>query len=311
MTFGSGDLQYQLIPAWAQLPQGWSFIDVCGVTVDQHDNVYILNRGEHPVIVLDRDGNFKDAWGEGFFGRAHGSCVSADGALFCTDDINHIVAKFRPSGELLSTIGTSGQASDTGYIKAWDLWQGVGHVVRAGAPFNRPTGVAVAPSGDIFISDGYGNCRVHRFGADGTLKSSWGEPGGLPGQFRLPHDIAIDAQGRVLVADRENSRIQIFDQQGVFLDQWYDVIRPTGIFIDREGLVFVSELAMRISIFSQDGTLRGRWGNSASDMDSALFHGPHAIAVDSYGDMYVGEVSMTHAHIDKGPNTIQKFRRVK
>ena len=311
MTYGIGDLQYELVPSWASLPQDWSFIDVCGVTVDHEDNVYILNRGQHPIIVLDRNGSFLNSWGEGFFSRAHGSCVDADGALFCTDDFSHVVAKFTTSGELLLMMGVKGQASDTGYIKAWDLWQGVGHVERGGPPFNRPTGVAIAPSGDIFISDGYGNCRVHRFSADGTLKLSWGEPGGLPGQFRLPHDIAIDGQGRVLVADRENSRIQIFDQEGVFLDQWYDVIRPTGIFIDAAGLVYVSELAMRVSIFDLQGTLLARWGNREVDKAAALFHGPHAITVDSRGDIYVGEVSMTHASVDKGANTIQKFRRMK
>jgi DNA-binding beta-propeller fold protein YncE len=311
MSYGNRDLQYELMPAWARLPQDWSFVDVCGIAVDPEDNVYILNRGGHPVVVLDREGRFLSSWGEGFFGRAHGSCIADDGSLFCTDDFSHVVAKFSPSGELLLMMGSRGQGSDTGYVKAWDLWQGMGYIERGGPPFNRPTGVAVAPSGDIFISDGYGNSRVHRFGADGTLKLSWGEPGGLPGQFRLPHDIAINEDGHVLVADRENSRIQIFDQEGAFLEQWYDVIRPTGIFIDEDGLIYVSELAMRISIFSPEGALLARWGNRTAAKDSALFHGPHAVAVDSLGDIYVGEVSMTHAGVDKGANTIQKFRRVK
>ncbi len=311
MSYGEGNLQYELMPAWAGLPQGWSMPDVCGLAVDQEDSVYILNRSEHPIIVLDREGRFLRTWGEGFFSRAHGSCIAPDGLLFCTDDSSHVVGKFSPSGELLMMLGTRDQASDTGYVHAWDFWQGLGSIVRSAPPFNRPTGVAVNTSGDIFVTDGYGNARVHCFDASGMLQFSWGEPGGRPGQFRLPHDIAIDAKGRLLVADRENNRLQLFDQSGAFQEQWSDVVRPTGICIDAEGLVYVSELAMRISIFNPDGELLARWGNRSADKESALFHGPHVIAVDSHGDLYVGEVSMTHAGVDKGANTVQKFRRVK
>ncbi len=311
MYYGEGNLRYELMPDWAGLPQGWSMPDVCGLAVDQEDNVYILNRGEHPIIVLDREGRFLKAWGEGFFSRAHGSCIAPDGAVFCTDDGSHVVGKFSPSGELLMLLGTREQASDTGYVHAWDFWQGLGSVVRSGPPFNRPTGVAVTAAGDIFVTDGYGNARVHRFDASGRLQLSWGEPGGGPGQFRLPHDIAIDAKGRLLVADRENNRLQLFDQTGAFLEQWIDLVRPTGICIDTDGLVYVSELAMRISTFNPDGDLLARWGNRSAEKESALFHGPHTIAVDSRGDVYVGDVSMTHARVDKGANTVQKFRRVR
>ena len=311
MRYGEGKLQYELMPDWAGLPQGWSMPDVCGLAVDQEDNVYILNRSEHPIIVLDREGRFLRSWGEGFFSRAHGSCIAPDGTVFCTDDFSHVVSKFSLSGELLMMMGTRGQGSDTGYVRAWDLWQGLGFIVRGGPPFNRPTGVAVTASGDIFVTDGYGNARVHRFDSSGRLQLSWGEPGGGPGQFRLPHDIAIDAKGRLLVADRENNRLQLFDQTGAFLEQWTDVVRPAGICIDAEGLVYVSELAMRVSTFSSDGELLTRWGNRGADIETALFHGPHTIAVDSSGDVYVGDVAMTLARVDKGANTIQKFRRVK
>ncbi|MBA7601537.1 hypothetical protein ES703_08613 [subsurface metagenome] len=262
-------------------------------------------------MVFDREGNLLNSWGEGFFNRAHGSCIGPDGSIYCTDDRNHIVAKFTPEGKLLMTLGTKGQASDTGYFRTWDYWESLARIQRGAPPFNRPTGVAVTESGEIYIADGYGNARVHKFSPDGKLLFSWGEPGGAPGQFRLPHTIWLDKQERVWIADRENSRIQIFTSQGEFITEWTDVIRPTGVFIDKEDTVYVSELCLRVSIFTIDGKLIARWGNEGKDKETALFHAPHAIAVDSRGDLYVGEVSMTSAGVDKGSRTIQKFARKK
>jgi DNA-binding beta-propeller fold protein YncE len=169
--------------------------------------------------------------------------------------------------------------------------------------------VAVTTSGEIYIADGYGNARIHKFTADGKLLFSWGEPGGAPGQFRLPHNIWLDKQERIWIPDRENSRVQIFSAQGEFITEWTDVIRPTDVVIDDEETVYVSELCLRVSIFTIDGKLLVRWGNQGKDKETALFHAPHAIAVDSRGDLYVGEVSMTGAGVDKGPRTIQKFAR--
>lgn len=311
MTYGQGDFQYELVNEWAQVPERWgSLVDVGGVAIDAEDNVYVLNRSEHPVIVFNREGAYLRDFGAGFFLRAHGSLITQDGSVFCTDDGNHVVAKFTPEGEQLLTIGTRGQPSDTGYFRTWEVWQSTSTVRYPGPPFNRPTGVAVNTDGDIFVSDGYGNCRVHRFDAGGTLKFSWGEPGGAPGQFRLPHDIAIDGQSRVLIADRENSRIQLFSQDGRFLEQWHDVIRPTGIFIDANGIVYVSEFCLRVSIFTPNGELLSRWGNTSPVKEGALFLAPHGIAVDSHGDVYVGEVSKTYSGVDRGIRTIQKFRRI-
>jgi len=163
----------------------------------------------------------------------------------------------------------------------------------------------------MYIADGYGNARVHKFSPDGKLLLSWGEPGGAPGQFRLPHNICLDRQERVWIPDRENSRIQIFTSQGEFITEWTDVIRPTHVFIDEEDTVYISELCLRVSIFTIDGKLVTRWGNEGNEKDTALFHAPHVIAVDSRGDLYVGEVSMTSAGVDKGSRTIQKFARKK
>ena len=309
MPYGAGKYTYELVDGWAKLPEGWSFLDVGGISIDSQDKLYILNRSEQPIMIFDREGNLLNSWGEGFFNRAHGSCIGLDGSLYCTDDRNHIVAKFTPEGKLLMTLGTKGQASDTGYIRTFDSWESLARIQRSAPPFNRPTGVAVTPSGEIYIADGYGNARIHKFTSDGKLLFSWGEPGGAPGQFRLPHNIWLDKQERVWIADRENSRIQIFSAQGEFITEWTDVIRPTDVFIDDEETVYVSELCLRVSIFAADGKLLARWGNEGKDKETALFHAPHAIAVDSRGDLYVGEVSMTSAGVDKGSRTIQKFAR--
>ncbi|MFQ6076210.1 MAG: peptidyl-alpha-hydroxyglycine alpha-amidating lyase family protein [Candidatus Bathyarchaeia archaeon] len=249
------------------------------------------------------------SWGEGYFGRAHGNCIGPDVSIYCTDDRNHTVTKFDAGGNVLMVLGTKDQPSDTGYRQGPDFFESLASITHGGPPFNRPTGVAVSSSGDIFVSDGSGNARVHKFSPDGKLLLSWGEPGPEPGQFRLPHSIWVDRYDRVWVTDRENSRIQIFNAEGKFLTQWTHLIRPTDLCIDEDDAVYVSELCRRVSIFTIEGELLARWGNEGHDVNDPLFVAPHAIAVDSKGDLYVGEVAMTYAKIDRGSRTIQKFTR--
>lgn len=310
MLYGKGKYMYELVDGWAKCPEGWSFIDVCGLSIDSQDRVYVLSRSAHPVAVFDREGNLLTRWGEGFFKRAHGSCVGHDGSVYCTDDKDHTVRKFTPEGKLLLVLGNKDQPSDTGYVQEWfDFFWSLTTIKRGGPPFNRPTGIALSSSGEIYVSDGYGNARVHKFTPDGTLLFSWGEPGNAPGQFRLPHSIWVDKQERVWVVDRENNRIQIFDARGEFLSQWTDLSRPTDIFIDDEETVYVSELCLRVSIFTNDGRLLARWGGGGKDKETSLFIAPHTIAVDSRGDVYVGEVSVTYGGVDRGSRTVQKFAR--
>lgn len=311
MAYGSGKYQYELVDDWAKLPEGWSFRDIGGIAIDKQDRIYILNRSEHPIIVLNRDGSLVHSWGEGFFKRAHGSCISPDNSIYCTDDGIHIVAKFTLNGQLLKTLGTAGQASDTGYVQSFEFYDSLRRIVRGAPPFNRPTGVSISSKDEIYVSDGYGNARIHKFNADGKLLFSWGEPGGEPGQFRLPHSVRVDKRDRVWVVDRENHRIQIFDADGKFLKQWTDLVRPTDIFIDKEDTVYVSEVSNRVSIFTIDGKLLARWGNTATTKEDFLFQAPHAIAVDSHADIYVGDVSMTYTKVDRGLRTIHKFARTK
>jgi DNA-binding beta-propeller fold protein YncE len=317
-------LRYGAVEGWEQLPPGYEHRDVAGVAVDSEDRVFLICRGDHPIIVYDRTGKFVGSWGEGEFTyRTHGITVGPDEMLYCTDDGNHTVRKFTPDGKLLMTLGTMNTPSDTGYNG-----KDTGTVARPGGPFNRPTNLAVGPKGDLYVSDGYGNCRVHRFSPTGELKHSWGLPGGGPGQFYLPHGIAVAADGRVFVCDRENDRIQIFSPDGEYLDEWTDTQRPTHLVFDAQGRAYVSELWWhkgqtsqrlgpietarhgRVSVHDTEGRVLARWG-SADACAPGSFAAPHGLAVDSRGDIYVSEVTWTFAVsrglAPAGCHTFQKF----
>ena len=317
MIYGSGEYRYELVENWAQLPAGWAFYDIGGIGIDNNDRVYIFNRSQHPLMVFEQNGDFVGSWGEDYFVRPHGIRITDQDALFCTDDMTHLVSKFSLSGDLLMTLGEKDKTSDTGYVDDPDLIKSLKSIKRGGPPFNRPTGVALSSSGDIFVSDGYGNARVHKFSPDGQLILSWGEPGTGESEFMLPHNVWVDRKDRVWVPDRENSRIQIFDAQGKFIEAWYDVSRPSDVYIDENDVVYVSEIGHvngtgpRITLFTINGEVITRWGNDMIDHATDLFVSPHAISVDSRGDIYVGEVAMTHSGLDRGARVIQKFALVK
>jgi DNA-binding beta-propeller fold protein YncE len=329
------ELRYDLVPEWEQLPAGWKHLDVAGVAVDGKDRVYLLTRTDTRVLVYEQDGTFLRAWGETgvFTDRTHCLRFGADGCLYTVDDGDHTVRKFDPDGRLLMTLGTPGVPSDTGYDERFwgrDTYQGTASIRRGGPPFNKPTGLALAPGGDLYVCDGYANARVHRFSPEGQLRHSWGEPGTGPGQFNLPHGIFVAPDGRVFVADRENDRVQLFTADGTYLTEWTDVQRPTDVFVDGAGLVYVSELGWRagdrsfahgpipearpgrMSIFDLDGTLLARWGGPEV-CAAGSFCAPHALAVDSRGDLYVAEVVHSFAGkrglVAAGCHTLQKFSR--
>jgi len=215
VTMGSGDYVYEPVEDWAKLPPGWSFKEIGGVGVDSKDNVYVFNRGEHPMIVFDRDGNFLRSWGEGVFPRAHGVFVAPDETLWLTDDADHTVRQCTLDGRILLTLGVSGKPAP----------------YMSGEPFHRCTHTAMAPNGDVYVSDGYGNARVHKYAPDGRLLLSWGGSGTDPGEFNIAHNITCDGDGWVFVADRENHRVQVFDGNGRYETQWNNLHRPCGIFM--------------------------------------------------------------------------------
>ncbi len=316
---------YEANDHWAQLPPGWSWTEVAAVAVDSRDRVYVFNRGEHPVMIFNRDGTFASSWGEGVFVRPHGIFIGRDDAVYCSDDLDHTVRKFTPDGALVLTLGESGKASDTG-AASMDYRT----IQRSAPPFHYPTNLALSQEGEMYVSDGYGNARVHKFAADGRLLFSWGEPGDGPGQFHLPHGIAVDRQGTVYVADRENSRIQLFTPDGKYLTQWTDVARPCQVFIDDKGDVYVAELGFRagmwpgttapdsapggrLSVFDASGSLKARWGGGQNPCVAGDFFAPHGIWVDSQGDIYVGEVTMSaggaRGMVPADCPSLQKFSR--
>ena len=298
---GAGDFQYRPVPGWETMPEDWRFIDVAGIAVDSKDHLFVFNRGKHPIIVFDRDGNVIRAWGEGDFVRPHGLHIGPDDMVYATDDDGHTVRKYTPAGELVMALG-DGTPSDTG-MRDFDYRQ----ITHGGDPFNYPTNIALTPDGSIYVTDGYGNARVHKYSAEGELQRSWGGPGEGPGEFNLPHGIALDSAGRVYVADRENSRVQIFSGEGDFITEWTHVSRPMQVFVDADDNVFVAEVGRkaglfpwqeagpnpsggRVSVLTTDGEIVARWGNGDNPGTPGDFFAPHDICIDSEGSIYVGEV---------------------
>ena len=294
VILGTGAYRYEVRGQWAKLPPGREFdADVAAVGVDTQDRVYAFNRGQRPMVVFDRDGNFLRAWGEGVFRHAHGVHMAPDDTVWLTDDGDHTVRHCTLDGTVLLTIGIPGAPRP----------------YMSGEPFHRCTHTALSPQGDLYVSDGYGNSRVHKFAPNGTLLFSWGEPGTDPGQFNLPHNICCDPDGWVYVADRENHRVQVFDGNGTYETQWNNMHRPSGLCMERgpQPRFYVGEIGggmavnydtpnigPRVSIYSDKGEMLARLGHRPAGLEPGQFMSPHGLAVDSRGDIYVGEVSYTN-----------------
>jgi len=228
------------------------------------------------VVVFDRDGRSLSSWGNGAFLFAHGISIAAD-TIYLTDRDSSVCLVYTLDGKPIQLLGRHGVHSDTGCEHPGDL------VPRAAGPFNYPSELVVAPSGDLYVSDGYRNARVHRFDADGRLLGSWGHPGKTePDHFHLPHSLVIDDEGTIYVCDRENNRIQVFSADGQFRTMWTDMRRPLDISIDRDGILYISEgsvdgLSARVSLMDKHGNVVARW-------DSLSAHGSW---VDGHGDIYL------------------------
>ncbi|MEA2639903.1 MAG: hypothetical protein QOF51_1297 [Chloroflexota bacterium] len=291
----AGERKYELVEGWGDLPPGWEWGQVGAVGVDSHDHIHVFTRTDHPYMIFDRSGKLIQSWGQGIFEDAHGICIAPDDTVFLVDRRPQVVLKFTNDGRHLLSLGNRHKPSDTGYTDE-------SPVVRyPGPPFHHPTDVGLSPNGEIYVSDGYRNCRVHKYSPDGTLLFSWGEPGEDIGQFRLVHSV-WEHQGKVYVADRQNNRIQIFTPAGEYLDVWPGFDQPCKIYVDSDDVMYVAELGARVSIVDLEGNVLGRWGGERTH-EPGLFWGPHGIWVDSQGDMYVSEV------LDG--KRVQKFARVK
>jgi DNA-binding beta-propeller fold protein YncE len=268
-------LPHKLVENWAQLPRGWNFGEASGVAVDKQDNVWVFNRGPHPVVQFDRSGKMLQAWGEDLFRSSHGIRVDDDGNVWAVDVKGHVVFKFSPAGKVLMVLGSrQGSAGDNNSRDA----------------FNEPTGIAFAPNGDFFVSDGYVNSRVVKFNRDGIYLTHWGRKGAADGEFNLVHDVALDSQGRVYIADRTNQRVQIFDSSGKFLGKWTDVGAPWGLtYSKRDNSMYMCDgLNNRVVKLNLDGQVQGVLGSYGKV--PGKFDFAHNIAVDSAGAIYVVEI---------------------
>lgn len=260
-----GEQLYRVDRSWARFPEGVSLDGVSQVAVDSRDRVFIFQRADPPVVIFDQSGELAGSWGTGMIADAHGIFITRDDRVLLVDRDGHQVIAFDLDGRRL-----------------WEI--GARQKPRLQAPFNHPADVAVDPeNGNMYVADGYGNSAIHCFNAEGKFIRSWGRPGKGPSEFTTPHGIWIDGSRRVLVADRENDRLQVFDPEGGYLDEWHDLYHPMDIFVDAAGNIFVTDQIPRITMFSPDGKLIGRC--------KPVPIGGHGVCGDSSGNLYLAEVA--------------------
>lgn len=277
---GDDRLDFKPVPGFLQLPKSVRLGPCSAVDFDSKGRLYLFHRGKPPILCFSRDGKLVRSWGEKLIGTAHGLRVDRDDNVWVTDIGHHTVLKFSPQGKLLLALG---------------------RVDRPGTgddQFNKPTDVAFGLKGEVYVSDGYGNSRVMKFSAKGKFLMSWGRRGKGRGEFHLPHSILVDAKGRVLVGDRENNRVQVFDSQGRLLKIWTG-FAPYGMAFDAQGHLFVADgRANAVLQISKSGKVIGQWGRKGKRPGE--FNLPHMLAADSAGNLYVAEV---------GGRRLQKLQR--
>lgn len=299
---------FHLVDGWAKdLPGGREWGSTNAIFVDSKDNVWVGERcGSRtncvdspldPVLEFDASGKVIKTFGDGMFIVPHGVFVDRAGNVWVTDnsskdDKGQQVIKFSPDGKELMRLGKPGVAGD------------------GPDTFNQPDGVVVAPNGDIFVADGHtagkGNARIVKFSKDGTFIKQWGEHGSGPGQFEVPHGIAIDSKGRIFVADRNNKRVQIFDQDGKFLEEWKQFGEPSGLFIDSHDILYVTDSQSQDTEPKNAGSYNPgfeqgiRIGSVKDGKVTAFIPVPHppdvatnapeGVAADSKGNVYIADV---------------------
>jgi outer membrane protein assembly factor BamB len=262
---------YRPVPGWPKLPDNVTLGPVSAVATDSSDRVYVFHRGKRPVLVFDPNGKFLRSWGDDHLKTPHGLRIDKDDNVWVTDIGNHQVLKFDAAGKLLLTLGQKRRAGD------------------GPDQFDRPTDVAVAPGGEFYVTDGYGNSRVLKFSPEGKLLTQWGRKGAGESEFNLPHAVCLDERGRVYVGDRENNRIQVFDANGKFLAVWQESGAPFGLFRTRDRRLFVADgRAGWVKVLDAAGRPLGRFGEKGDG--PGQFRLPHMLCVDSRGAVYVAEV---------------------
>ena len=285
IDIGQGAHRYRFQRNWAKLPRGWMFHGpdknarppgiVSKGACAANGEVFVISRSQHPLVIFDPDGNFITSWGEGAFSSfVHGITIAPDGRIWIVDSGYHEVTVHEPTGEEIKKLGRRDLPAPTYY----------------GQPFNMPTDCAFAPNGDVYVSDGYGNRRVHCFSPEGKLKHSWGEPcagggaGAGPGQFAIVHFVQIDEQARVWITDRDNHRIQIFDPSGKFLLEWKEFRMPSDLAFGRDAIYVGGQDGL--SIWTRERRPIIRWDRN--DPYAGAFH-IHGIWLDAAENIYIAQ----------------------
>jgi hypothetical protein len=317
VIIGENSFKYSVSGSnWGNIPKEWSYKEATSVAVDSSDNVFVFNRGTIPVIVFDSEGEVINTWGEGMFITPHAITITPNDEVFCVDVGEHTVKKFTKTGELLMVIGTSGISAQS----------------MSGKPFAKPTHVAEDQNTkEFYVTDGYSNARIHKYSPEGDLLFSWGESGTGEGQFNIVHNIVVDANGWVYVGDRENHRIQVFDNKGKYETQWVNMSKTAALHIFTEKhseLILVGEyyagikansmgknLGPRLSVMDLTGNILARIGEESYGSEPGRFFSPHGITMDSKGDIYVAEVSWSDYGSQMDPprelRSMQKLERVR
>lgn len=278
MQVGADKRQYEVVESWPTMPEGTSWGQVVEIVVDSQDRVFVFHRGTPSPMIFNTAGDYQGTWPESDHWRdIHGVTVGSDsdGEYFIVVDRDrHQVSRTTLDGDVAWTLGTR----DTPGAE--------------GKPFNRPTDSAIAPNGDIYITDGYGNANVHQFTSKGEHIRTWGSRGVGPGQFNLPHGVRITerrGEPTVYVCDRENHRIQLFTLDGEYITKLTGVKQPADLVVDSDGVRYVAELQHRITILDTDDSTITRLGGE-SNPEPGSFVAPHTVWFDSQGSLYVGEV---------------------
>lgn len=253
-----------------QLPEGLTLGHCSAVDFDSKGQMFLFHRGKQPILCFDRRGKFIRSWGDDLIGKAHGLRVDHLDNIWVTDIGHHMVFQFSPEGKLLLALGQSDKPG-TGDDQ-----------------FDQPTDIAFGSQDEIYVADGYGNSRVMKFAANGKFLDKWGRPGKGRGEFHLPHSIIIDAKGRVLVGDRENDRVQVFDSEGKLLEVWPG-FAPYGMEFDSTGRLFVTDgRANKVLQVNSTGKIINSWGRKGDGPGE--FNLPHMLAADSSGHLHIAEV---------------------
>lgn len=299
---------YRTVENWAKLPEGRPWGSTAGVALDRNGNIWVAERcgantcaGSNlaPILEFDPSGKLLTSFGAGMFVFPHGLTVDKDGNVWVTDGQGkdgkgQQIFKFSPKGKVLMTLGKAGVAGD------------------GEDTFNMPSAVAIASNGDIFVADGHGgnsNARIVKFSKDGKFLMTWGKKGSAPGELNIPHALAFDSKERLFVADRGNNRIQIFDQEGKYIDQWKQFSRPSGIFISKDDVIYVADSESGSVAPDHAAWKRGIRIGSAKDGSVAAFipdpvenatgtSAAEGVAADAKGVIYGAEV---------GPKDVKRY----